>query len=150
MRLWGSRNDSSGVVPQGGSKAQRRSHPADPVRGGACAAHGLLLQTPFHQYAHTSLAKVVLFLVTPLVFFRLTQGSFKEMFAKPDRHGITISVILAGAVFAVIWGVFVMVRPYLNETMIVDALAKNGITSSNFVIVFVYDGFQRGCSLRSA
>jgi len=31
-----------------------------------------------------------------------------------------------------------VLRPFLDQAMIVDALAKNGITSTNFPLVFIY------------
>ena len=105
----------------------------------ACGIHAAILKSSVHHYSYTSAAKVVLFLTFPVVYFAISKaGRFRDMFAKPDGKGLKLSIILGLVVFTVIWGAFFIVRPYLDPTMIVDALARNGITSGNFAIVFIY------------
>ena len=41
-------------------------------------------------------------------------------------------------VFAFILFAFMIIQPFLDETMIVDTLKNNGITSGNFLFVFIY------------
>ena len=106
----------------------------------ACALHALMLQTQFSYYLYTSAFKVILFILCPIIYFKVSQsGKFKDLFLlKGDKKNIRLSFILGVCVFALIVIVFMILRPFLDNAMIVDALAKNGITSTNFAVVFIY------------
>jgi len=109
----------------------------------ACALHAGMLQTPFNAYLYTSAFKVVVFLLCPIVYFRVSkEGSLRELFSLFSMHGdkknIRFAFLLGFGVFSFIVLMFVLLRPFLDSKMIVEALAENGITPRNAIFVFLY------------
>jgi len=106
----------------------------------ACGLHALMLRTQFNYYLYTSAFKVLLFILFPVIYFMLTKdGKFKNILSlKGDKKTIRISCIIGFCVFAFIQLAFMVLRPFLDEAMIVGALENNGISSGNFPLVFIY------------
>ncbi|MCL2637386.1 MAG: CPBP family intramembrane metalloprotease [Oscillospiraceae bacterium] len=106
----------------------------------ACVLHAIMLYSPFNQYAFTSITKIVLFTSFPFIFTRFCKDlKFKDFFIfKGDRKNVKISLLLGLGVFAVIWIVFLFIRQFIEREMVIGALANNGITQSNFFLVFIY------------
>lgn len=106
----------------------------------ACILHAVMLHTQFNYYLYTSAFKVVLFILTPIIYFMFSSdGKFKDIASlKCSKKNVRLSFIVGFGVFVFILAAFIIVRPFLDETMIVGALENNGITSGNFVLVFIY------------
>jgi len=106
----------------------------------ACGLHALILHTPFNHYAVTSAFKVFVFMSAPILYFLISKdGRFKDIATlKGDNKNIKIALIIGASAFVFIQVLFVALRQFLDETMIVDALADNGITGGNFPLVFIY------------
>ena len=106
----------------------------------ACGLHALILQTQFNLYLYTSAFKIFVFLLFPLLYFLVSKnGKFKDILSlKGDKKNIKLSFIIGAGVFFFIQLAFLIARQFLDETMITDALEHNGITGSNFPLVFVY------------
>jgi len=105
----------------------------------ACGMHAIMLNSAFNYYAYTSVFKIILFILCPIVYFlAYKEENFKDMFLKWERKGIGLSLALGFAVFTFIFVAFIILRPFLDKEMIVDAFANNGITSGNFPLVFIY------------
>lgn len=105
----------------------------------ACGLHAVMLNTQFNYYVYTSVLKVILFTLSPLIYFTISKdGNFSDMFSKGDKKEIKRSFVLVLAVFVFIWITFIVVRPFLDKEMIATALSRNGITGGNFPIVFIY------------
>ena len=105
-----------------------------------CIMHAVMLHTQFNNYAYTSVFKIFLFSLFPFIYFIMAKdGKFKDVLSlKGDKKNIRIAFIIGFCVFAFILGAFVILRPFLDEAMIVDALEHNGITRGNFPLVFIY------------
>jgi len=109
----------------------------------ACVLHAVILHSPFNDYLYTSAFKVIVFLLCPILYFKATkEGSFKELLSlfsmNGDKKNIKLAFSLGFGVFAVIVVVFMILRPFLDNAMIADALAENGITPNNAIFVFLY------------
>ena len=106
----------------------------------ACIMHAVILNTQFNYYVYTSVFKAVLFILCPVIYFRISKnGKFKDLFLiKGDKKNTLFSSLLGLCVFAFIFIVFMILRPSLDSAMIIDALSKNGITAGNFSFVFIY------------
>lgn len=105
----------------------------------ACGLHAMILNTQFNYYVYSSALKVILFTLCPVIYFVVSkEGNFKDMFSKGDKKNIRRSFALGFIVLMFILIAFMVLRPFLDQAMIVDAFAKNGITSTNFPLVFIY------------
>ena len=106
----------------------------------ACGLHALMLLTQFNYYLYTSAFKVFVFILFPVLYFALSKnGKFKDLLSlKGDKKNIRLSFIIGAGVFIFIQVGFIILRPFFDEAMIIDALENNGITSSNFPLVFIY------------
>ena len=106
----------------------------------ACGLHALILQTQFNLYLYTSAFKIFVFLLFPLLYFLVSKnGKVKDILSlKGDKKNIKLSFIIGAGVFIFIQLAFLIARQFLDETMITNALEHNGITDSNFPLVFVY------------
>ena len=108
----------------------------------ACALHAIMLHTPFNDYVYTSAFKVIVFILCPIIYFRVSgNGNFKDLislFKMKDKGNLKFSFILGFGVFAFIVAVFMILQPLFDSAMVVDTLAEYGITPGNAVFVFVY------------
>ena len=108
----------------------------------ACALHALMLQTPFNDYLYTSIAKVVLFILCPLIYFRISKkGTFKgllSLFLVEDKKTLKLPLILGATVFVFIVIAFVVLQSLIDPVMVDDALADVGINSRNAIFVVMY------------
>jgi len=109
----------------------------------ACALHAGILQTEFTNYLFTSAFKVFLFLLFPIIYFKVSKdGTFKELLSlfsmKGDKKSISFAFILGSAVFILIVVVFIILRPFFDDAIVADALAANNITPANAIFVFLY------------
>ena len=105
-----------------------------------CVLHAVMLYTQFNNYVYTSVLKIILFILCPILYFKISkEGTFKDLiFIKGDKKHIRQSFVIGLCVFALIWIAFMILRPFLDRAMIVGALAKNGIAGGNFPLVFIY------------
>ena len=108
----------------------------------ACVLHAIMLYTPFNAYVYTSAFKVIVFILCPIIYFKLSkEGSFKgllSLFSMRGAKNIKLAFLLGIGVFVFIVVTFIILRPFFDSAMVVEALAENGITSGNAFFVFVY------------
>ena len=108
----------------------------------ACVIHALILQTPFNDYLYTSMAKVILFVLCPLMYFKVSkEGTFKELlslFLVEDKKTLKLPLILGVIVFIFIVVAFIILQPLIDPVMVDDALADVGINSRNAIFVVMY------------
>jgi len=106
----------------------------------ACIAHGAMLYTPFNDYLYTSAAKFILFMLCPILYLAFSKnGTLRELFfSKGNAKSIKYSLLFGLIVFVTVFIGFAIVRPWLDESMIVDAMANVGITSNNYIFVVMY------------
>jgi len=109
----------------------------------ACVLHAVMLRTPFNHYAYTSAFKVVVFLICPLIYLKISKEmTVRELFSlfsmNRDRKNIKFSFFLGLGVFAIIIVGFIIAQPLLDSEMIAYALDSYGITRSNAFLVFLY------------
>ena len=109
----------------------------------ACVLHATILHTPFNAYVYTSAFKVIVFILCPVIYYKVAkEGSFKELLSLFSMHGdrknIKLALLLGLSVFTFIVVVFIILRPFFDRAVVVDALAENGITSNNAMFVFLY------------
>ena len=105
-----------------------------------CIAHGVMLHTPFNNYAYSSAIKLILFMLFPYVYFRMAQeGKFADLFRiKEHTKSIKQSCVLGIMVFAFIFIGFAVIHPWLDSNMITDAMSNVGITGNNYIFAFLY------------
>ncbi|MCL2020405.1 MAG: CPBP family intramembrane metalloprotease [Oscillospiraceae bacterium] len=106
----------------------------------ACGLHAVMLHMPFNNYLISSIIKIIIFVLCPMIFFALNgkKHGFAEMFSKGDVKNIKRSFLLGFGVFSVILIIYTIISPYIDKEMIIDALENNGINSGNFPLVFIY------------
>jgi len=109
----------------------------------ACILHAVILFTPFNAYMYSSAFKVVVFILVPFVYCKFVADvKFRELVAlfsmNGNRKNIKLAFLLGASVFTFIVVAFMILLPFLDRVMIVDALAANGITSRNAIFVFIY------------
>ena len=108
----------------------------------ACILHALMLQTPFNDYLYTSIAKVILFILCPLIYFIVSKdGTFRGLlylFLVEDRRTLKLPLILGATVFVFIVIAFVFLQSHIDPVMVDDALADVGINSRNAIFVVMY------------
>ena len=108
----------------------------------ACALHAAILHTPFNAYAYTSAFKVIVFILCPIIYFRISrEGSLKELlssFSMKGSNNIKFAFLLGFGVFAFIVVAFILLQPLIDRAAVMEALAENGITPHNAIFVFLY------------
>ncbi|MCL2054775.1 MAG: CPBP family glutamic-type intramembrane protease [Oscillospiraceae bacterium] len=105
----------------------------------ACALHAVMLNSPFNFYVYTSAVKVILFILTPAVYFAVSKGGgFKEMFSRGNKEKVKRSFMLCFCVFAFILLLAAVLSPWLDREQIIGGLEHNGITGGTFPFVFAY------------
>ena len=106
----------------------------------ACALHALILYKQFNNYVCTSVFKIIIFLLCPLIYFVVSKDDeFKNMFSfKGDKENIKKSFLLGLMVFLFIVFLYVVLRSFLDKAMIINALSNVGITAGNFFLVFLF------------
>ena len=106
----------------------------------ACALHALVLYTQFNHYVYTSVFKIIIFLLCPLIYFAVSKDDeFKNIFSfKGDKENIKKSFLLGLIVFLFIILTYVVLHSFLDKALIINALSNVGISSGNFFLVFLY------------
>jgi len=106
----------------------------------ACGLHAVMLYTPINQYAYTSVAKVVLFVLCPIIYFAAKKcGKLKDLlFIRGERKYIRISLFLGIGVFALILAVGFAISPLLDRSLIIVAMSNVGITGENYFLALAY------------
>ena len=106
----------------------------------ACGLHAAMLNSPFNGYLYTSILKVVVFILFPLICFAVSKsGSFKDLiFLKGEKKYIKICLFLGIFVFAFILTVFILFNKFFDKMMIVDGMSEIGITKTTYPLVFIY------------
>ncbi|MCL2619543.1 MAG: CPBP family intramembrane metalloprotease [Defluviitaleaceae bacterium] len=106
----------------------------------ACVAHGVMLFTPFNDYIFTSLAKLVIFVACSIIYFALTKdGRFVDLFSVKGRgKALKYSALFGLGSAIVVFIAFLIIRPWLEQEMVVNALSNVGITSENYIFAVMY------------
>lgn len=106
----------------------------------ACLVHGAMLYTPFNDYFHTSAVKFALFMICPVIYLAISKDyRLKDLFfltgnAKSIKYSFLFGVIVFIAVFIG----FLIVRPWLDYSMIIGAMSNVGITKENYIFIALY------------
>jgi len=108
----------------------------------ACILHAVMLQTPFNAYAYTSAFKVIVFILCPIIYFKVSKdGNLKDLFSLfslKEAKNIKFAFLLGLGVFTFIVLAFIILQPFFDRATVIEALAENGITRHNAIFVFVY------------
>jgi membrane protease YdiL (CAAX protease family) len=104
-----------------------------------CVLYSVLLITKYNTYWLTSISKIFLFTAFPLLYFYKRQNLKIKDIWEPggNKKYIIISAWLGFGTFCIIISAFVFLRFMFDDTMILNALAKEGITKKNFIMVFI-------------
>jgi len=106
----------------------------------ACVIHAIVLHTPFNQYIYTSIIKIILFTLCPLVYFAIDKNNkIQELFSIDGiRKSIKYYLILGSIVFLFILIIFRVFQSLLDPEMIISTLSNIGISTHNYFIAFLY------------
>jgi len=106
----------------------------------ACIAHGAMLFTPFNNYIYTSAVKIILFVLCPILYFMFSkEGKLKDLFfLKGNIKSIKYSLLLGVVAFVTIFIAFAVIPPWLDESMIINAMLNVGITRDNYIFAVMY------------
>ncbi|MCL1820538.1 MAG: CPBP family intramembrane metalloprotease [Oscillospiraceae bacterium] len=106
----------------------------------ACTLHGLILHTPFNDYIYTSAAKVILFMLCPLLYFKFSkEGTLRDLFRiKVDKKSIIKTLLLGIITFSFVFVVFAVIRSWLDSSMIINAMSNVGIDRNNYIFAVMY------------
>jgi len=95
--------------------------------------------SPFNDYVFTSALKAVIFFFCPFMYFKVSKTEkFRSLFEKGSKKQTRRSFGLGLGIIAVIFGLFVVLKPFLDSEMITSQMDGYGVTSSNFIFVFIY------------
>jgi membrane protease YdiL (CAAX protease family) len=90
------------------------------------------------SYIWKTVAKVVFFLVIPIILFRKMKFTFME-FKKVDKKSLQIAVGSGIAVMLVIIAAFVILMPFIDiDSLLFDLADLVGVTGAVFPIVAIY------------
>ena len=90
------------------------------------------------SYIWKTMAKVVLFLVIPLILFRKTKLTFLEI-KKTDRKSLRIALFSGLAVMFVIIAAFIILMPSIDiDSLLLDLIERAGVTATVFPFVALY------------
>lgn len=83
-------------------------------------------------------AKVILFLVIPLIVFRKTKLTFLEL-KKTDRTSLRIALFSGLGIMFVIMTAFILLMPLIDiDSLLLDLIERAGVTASVFPFVALY------------
>ena len=90
------------------------------------------------SYIWKTMAKVILFLVIPLILFRKTKLTFLEI-KKTDRTSLRIALFSGVAVMFVIIVAFILLMPLIDiDSLLLDLTERAGVTATVFPFVALY------------
>ncbi|WP_172372611.1 CPBP family intramembrane glutamic endopeptidase [Sporosarcina jiandibaonis] len=90
------------------------------------------------SYIWKTMAKVILFLVIPLILFRKTKLTFLEI-KRTDRTSLRIALFSGLAVMFVIIAAFIVLMPSIDiDSLLLDLIERAGVTAIVFPIVALY------------
>lgn len=93
-------------------------------------------------YAIKSAAKLLLFLIVPLICSKALGGIKLKNLFRANKKGMKFAFSLCIPVFAVILGAYALFRNVFDFSMITDALTGDiGVNKDNFVFVAMYISF---------
>ena len=105
----------------------------------ACVLYTGVLYTPFNDYLFSSVFKTFVFILAPMIYFAISKNEkFTDMFPKGDKKYIKLSLLLGIAVIAIIAGIFIIIRPFIEKEMIVNTMLDYNVTDSNFPFFFIH------------
>ena len=110
----------------------------------ACILHAAVLYSPFNAYAYSSAFKVLLFLLFPFIYVKISRsGTFKGLLQEfsvknANKQNLQRTCLLGLGVFTFIVVMFMLLRPFIDDAMVAEALAANSITRRNAFFVFIY------------
>lgn len=89
------------------------------------------------SYGIKTAAKVLLFLIIPLMLFRSTKFPFLR-FRNADRKSIRLALVLGGFVMGVIIIAFLLLQQLIDIAALRDDLLQSGITPTVFPLIALY------------
>ncbi|QUW20983.1 CPBP family intramembrane metalloprotease [Sporosarcina sp. Marseille-Q4063] len=90
------------------------------------------------SYIWKTMAKVILFLVIPLILFRKTKLTFLSI-KKTDRTSLRIAILSGLAVMFVIIAAFILLMPSIDiDSLLLDLIERAGVTATVFPFVALY------------
>ena len=113
----------------------------------ACGIHGSMLLSPFSNYLYTSIAKIFLFTLAPIMYFKISgAGSIKDIFAffkikdlsGKLLPGMKLAFLLGLGTFIVVAVAIQLAIPFMDKDIVTYALEANSINPGNIVFVFFY------------
>ena len=106
----------------------------------SCLIYTLMLYSPYNYYFYTSLVKFGLFLSAPLLYYFFSkQGQIKGRFCfKGSKKYMKLSALFGGFTFVFIICAYIVLNKFFDKQMILDGLAKEGITKSTYPYVFAH------------
>lgn len=90
------------------------------------------------SYIWKTMAKVILFLVIPLILFRKTKLTFLEI-KKTDKKSLRIALFSGLAIMFVIIAAFILLMPTIDiDSLLLDLIERAGVTATVFPFVALY------------
>jgi len=89
------------------------------------------------SYIWKTLAKMILFLLVPLILFRKAGFPFLRL-GQTDRKSMIIAISSGVAIMGIIFGAFVVLQPFIDIAALLVDLAGAGITTTTFPIIALY------------
>lgn len=99
-----------------------------------------MLNSRFNYYWHTSLAKIVFFLLAPLVYGLISRRlTLKGLLGfSGGKKAVKFSLALGAATFFTIIAGYVALRGFFDRQTILSGLFEEGITKSSYPLVFLH------------
>lgn len=94
-------------------------------------------------YLYKSSIKLIMFLLLPLIYIRYDKNiQIKDLFLVKRMKSLWLSVFLGIGVYVIILGAYLVLREFIDLSMIKDTLDKNlGVNKENFIWVALYISF---------
>lgn len=93
-------------------------------------------------YFTKSGVKIIVFLALPAVYSVIDKGLRLKPLFRFDKRGAKLALVPAIAVYAVIFGVYILLKDVFDFSGVTKALTKNlGVHGKNFIFVSIYISF---------
>lgn len=104
-----------------------------------CVIYNFMITTEYNSYLYTSIAKLILFVVFPLVCLLTTKNEFKDIISpRGNTRVIKASGILGVGCALLIILAFIIMRKFFDDDQIVNELGNEGITRATYPLVFLH------------
>jgi len=88
-------------------------------------------------YIWKTVAKMILFLLVPLILFRKTGFPFLRLH-QTDRKSMMIAIGSGVAIMGIIFAAFIVLQPFIDVAALLVDLAGAGITTTTFPFIALY------------